>query len=63
MKSLSYIFLVIGIFFILGFINTFFSKNTVHQIFSFDVNIWVYRIWELIMASVFIMFFFQKREK
>lgn len=63
MKSLNYIFLIIGVFFILGFVNTFFSKNAVHQIFFFEVNIWIYRIWEVIMASVFIMFFFQKRGK
>lgn len=63
MKYSAYGFLVLGLLFVIGFINSFFKTELTHELFFFKVNIWIYRIYQLTLATVFIMTYFNKRDK
>jgi hypothetical protein len=63
MKFSKYVFLVLGVLSAVGFINSFFKVELTHELFFFKVNIWIYRIYQLALAAVFIIAYFNKRNK
>ncbi|OXB01369.1 hypothetical protein B0A75_07340 [Flavobacterium oncorhynchi] len=63
MKFLKYVFLVLGVLSAIGFINSFFKLELTHELFFFKANIWIYRIYQLTLAAVFIIAYFNKRDK
>ncbi|AWK03792.1 hypothetical protein HYN56_05955 [Flavobacterium crocinum] len=63
MKFLKYVFLVLGVLSAIGFINSFFKTELTHELFFFKANIWIYRIYQLTLAAVFIVAYFNKKDK
>ncbi len=54
-------YLFFGITFTLNFIYSFFETKDTYELFSFPVNIWVYRGYRLFIAIVFIKMYLNKR--
>ena len=54
--------LVLGILFTIDFIYSLFDERDTHDLFSFEVNIWIYRIYRLAIASIFIKIYLKQRE-
>lgn len=53
MKMSKTLYLVLAILFLISFIYSLFDSRMNHKLFFWDVNIWVYRIFRLVIAVVF----------
>ena len=60
MKISKYLFLVLGIIYFIDFIMLFFYKGNTHEFFLWEVNIWLYRAFKLLLGSIFIIIFFER---
>ncbi|WP_413998411.1 hypothetical protein ACMDB5_11550 [Flavobacterium sp. W1B] len=47
------IYLVLAIFFFLSFIQSLFDKGATHKLFFWEVDIWLYRLFRLAIAVLF----------
>ena len=54
--------LVLGILFTISFIYSLFDERVTHELFIWDVNIWVYRMYRFALALLFIKLYFKQRE-
>jgi len=55
-------FLILGAFFTLDFIYTLFNKSSTHGLFIWTIDMWVYRGYRLLLAMVFIVLYFVKKD-
>lgn len=63
MKFSKYAFLILSIMFSIGFITSLFKKDVTQEIFFFKVNnIWVYRLYKLLLALIFAKAYFNQSE-
>jgi hypothetical protein len=53
MKMHKNVYLVFAIVFLLSFIDSLFDAETTHELFFWQVNIWVYRFFRLAIAVLF----------
>ncbi|UQD56958.1 hypothetical protein [Flavobacterium sp. K5-23] len=53
MKMSKNIYLVLAILFLVSFINSLFDTGETHKLFFWEVNIWVYRLFRLAIAVLF----------
>lgn len=61
MKLSKNFYLGLGILFTIDFITSLFDKRVSHELFFWEVNIWIYRIYRFALASLFIVFYFKKK--
>ncbi|SFE55044.1 hypothetical protein [Flavobacterium xueshanense] len=61
MKLSKNFYLFFGIFFTINFIYSLIEIRDTYELFSFPVNIWVYRGYRLFIAVVFIKIYFKMR--
>lgn len=54
--------LVLGILFTISFIYSLFDERVTHELYIWDVNIWVYRMYRFALALLFIKLYFKQRE-
>ena len=54
--------LVLGIIFTISFIYSLFDQRVTHELFIWDVNIWIYRTYRFALAFLFVKLYFKKRE-
>lgn len=54
--------LVLGILFTISFIYSLFDERVTYELFIWDVNIWVYRMYRFALALLFIKLYFKQRE-
>ncbi len=62
MKLSKPFYLVIGVLFTISFFYSLFDQHDTHELFAWDVNIWVYRIYKLAIALLFIKLYFKQKE-
>jgi hypothetical protein len=62
MKLSKNFYLIIGVLFTLDFVYSLFDQRDTHELFAWDVNIWVYRIYRLAIALLFIKLYFKQKE-
>jgi hypothetical protein len=53
MKMSKNIYLVLAILFLISFIDSLFDTEATHKLFFWEVNIWVYRLFRLAVAVLF----------
>jgi hypothetical protein len=53
MKMPKNVYLALAILFLISFINSLFDKGRTHELFFWEVNIWVYRFFRLGIAVLF----------
>ncbi|MFQ3174079.1 MAG: hypothetical protein ACI8W0_001188 [Flavobacterium sp.] len=53
MKMHKNVYLVFAIVFLLSFIDSLFDTEKTHELFFWEVNIWVYRVFRLAIAVLF----------
>jgi hypothetical protein len=61
MKFSKNIFLVLGLLFIIDFFYSLFDECVTHELFFWDVNMWVYRTYRFVLALFFIALYFKQR--
>ncbi|MGL2987995.1 hypothetical protein ACSVH5_10390 [Flavobacterium sp. RSSA_27] len=61
MKLPKNFYLFFGITFTINFIYSFFVTKDAYELFSFPVNIWVYRGYRLLIAVVFLKIYLKMR--
>ncbi|MEM8522758.1 hypothetical protein RCH19_002771 [Flavobacterium sp. PL12] len=61
MKFSKKTFLVLGLLFTIDFIYSLFDKRVTHELFFWEVNIWVYRTYRFVLALFFIVLYFKQR--
>ena len=54
--------LVLGIIFTISFIYSLFDLRVTHELFIWDVNIWIYRMYRFALALLFVKLYFKQRE-
>jgi hypothetical protein len=54
--------LALGILFTINFIYSLFDHRVSHELFIWEVNIWVYRMYRFALALLFIKLYFKQRE-
>jgi hypothetical protein len=63
MKFLKYIFIALGVIYVIDIIDLIFNPRETYQFLSFDVNKAVYIIFKLFLAFLFIFLAFKKNNK
>lgn len=53
----------LGLLFTIDFIYSLFDQRVAHELFFWDVNIWVYRSYRFAMALLFIALYFKQKEE
>jgi hypothetical protein len=61
MKLSKNFYLVIGVLFTISFFYSLFDQRDTHELFAWDVNIWVYRGYRFLIAIVFIKLYFNQK--
>ena len=54
--------LVLGIIFTISFIYSLFDQRVTHELFIWDVDIWIYRMYRFALALLFVKLYFKQRE-
>lgn len=54
-------YLVISVLFTIDFFYSLFDTRDTHELFFWDVNLWVYRGYRLLIALLFIKLYFDKK--
>ncbi|MBF7092726.1 hypothetical protein IUY40_14410 [Flavobacterium sp. ALJ2] len=62
MKFSKNFYLVIGVLFTIDFFYSLFDTRHSHELFFWDVDLWVYRGYRLLIALVFIKLYFDKKK-
>jgi hypothetical protein len=62
MKMNKNIYLVLAIVFLISFISSLFATGTTHELLFWEVNIWVYRLFRLVIAVVFMKYYLDIRK-
>lgn len=52
----------LGLLFTIDFIYSLFDQRVTHELFFWDVNIWVYRTYRFVLALLFIILYFKQKE-
>ena len=63
MKISKTIYLILAILFLISFIRSLFIQEATHKLFIWEANIWVYRIFRLVIAVVFMKSYLDLRNK
>ena len=62
MKISKTIYLILAIVFLISFLRSLFIEEAMHRLFIWEVNIWVYRIFRLVIAVVFMKSYLELRK-
>ena len=54
--------LVLGILFTISLIYSLFDQRVTHELFIWDVDIWIYRMYRFALALLFVKLYFKQRE-
>jgi len=63
MKLSKNFYLGLGILFAIDFAYSLFDERDTHNLFAWEVNIWVYRIYRLAIALLFIALYFKQKKE
>lgn len=63
MKFSKKAYFVLGLLFTIDFIYSLFDKHITHELFAWEVNIWVYRIYRFTLAFLFATLYFKQKEE
>ena len=63
MKIPKHAFLVFALIYFFDFILLFINEKNTHEFFIWEINIWFYRIYKLLMVLVFLKLFFERHNK
>ena len=63
MKIPKYAILFLAMVYFFDFIMLFTNESNTHEFFIWEMNIWFYRIYKLLMVLVFLKLFFEKHNK
>jgi hypothetical protein len=55
-------YLVLAILFLISFIDSLFDTETTHELFFWEVNIWVYRLFRLAIAVLFMKSYLEMKK-
>jgi hypothetical protein len=61
MKFLKNVFLVLGLLFFIAFIYSLFDKRDSSELFFWDVNIWIYRGYRLLIAIILMKLYLNQK--
>ncbi|PJJ09854.1 hypothetical protein CLU83_3234 [Flavobacterium sp. 1] len=61
MKFSKNFYLLIGVLFTIDFFYSLFDKRDTHELFCWDVNIWIYRSYRFLIAIAFIKLYFHQK--
>ena len=61
MKISKYFFLILGIIEFFDFIMLFFYEKNTHELLVWEVNIWFYRIFKLLLSLILLKVFYDRR--
>ena len=62
MKMNKNIYLALAILFLISFTSSLFATETTHELLFWEVNIWVYRLFRLVIAVVFMKYYIDSRK-
>ena len=63
MKISKTIYLILAILFLISFIYSLFDEGTNHKVLFWETNIWVYRLFRLAVAVLFMKSYLDLRKK
>ena len=63
MKIPKYAFLFLATIYFFDFIMLFTNESNTHEFFIWEINIWFYRIYKLLISLVFFKLFFERHNK
>lgn len=62
MKISKNSFLILALLFSIEFINSLFYESKSHELFFWEVNIWIYRLYRFSLTSLFFYLYFKERK-
>lgn len=62
MKFSNNFYFILGILFSIDFVYSLFAMRVTHEVFFWDVNIWIYRSYRFVLALLFVKLYFKQRE-
>jgi hypothetical protein len=62
MKISKTIYLLLGILFTVDFIYSIFDPRETHELFFWDVNMWIYRIYKLLLVLLFLKIYMEQKK-
>jgi|LakMenEpi03Aug12_release.lakeMendotaPanAssembly.Ray.scaffolds.fasta_scaffold312524_3 hypothetical protein len=60
MKLSKIFYFVLGVLFTIDFVYSLFDQNNTYELFFWDVNIWIFRIYKLTIALVIIKLYLKQ---
>ena len=60
MKTSKNAYLGLGLLFAIDFLFSLFDKRDTHELFFWDVNIWIYRLYRLLLATFTLALYFRQ---